>query len=65
VIAITAITDARAISNGGRTGAMASIRAYESWWDASLIDERNEQPLHAAFVAAVAVWAAAFLLTLA
>lgn len=44
---------------------MASIRAYESWWDASLIDERNEQPLHAAFVAAVAVWAAAFLLTLA
>ena len=43
----------------------SSIRAYESWWDASLIDERNEQPLHAAFVAAVAVWAAAFLLTLA
>ena len=43
---------------------MASIRTYEGWWDLSLIDERNEQPLFSAFVAAIAVWATAVLLTL-
>jgi hypothetical protein len=43
---------------------MASIRTYEGWWDLSLIDERNERPLHVAFVAVVAVWATAFLFAL-
>jgi len=43
---------------------MASIRTYEGWWDLSLIDERNERPLLSAFVAAIAVWATAVLLTL-
>jgi hypothetical protein len=41
---------------------MASIRTYEHW--RSLIDERNELALRAAFVAAVAAWATVFLLTL-
>jgi hypothetical protein len=41
---------------------MASIRTYDGWWDVSLIDQRNERALLAAFVAAIAVWAAAFLL---
>jgi hypothetical protein len=41
---------------------MASILTYEDWL--SLIDERNELALREAFVAAVAAWAAAFLLTL-
>ena len=44
---------------------MASIHRYESWCDMSLIDERNERPLHAAFVAVIAVWAAALLFALA
>jgi hypothetical protein len=45
---------------------MASgTRTYEGWWDLSLIDKRNERPLYAAFVALVAVWAAAVLLALA
>jgi hypothetical protein len=43
---------------------MANIGAYEGWWDLSLIDERNERPLHAAFVAVIAVWTTAFLLAL-
>jgi hypothetical protein len=43
---------------------MASIRTYEGWWDLSLIDERNEQPLLAAFVALMAVWAAVLLFAL-
>jgi hypothetical protein len=43
---------------------MANIRAYEGWWDLSLIDERNERPLHAAFVAVIAVWAMAVLFVL-
>jgi hypothetical protein len=41
---------------------MTSIRTYEDWL--TLIDERSELALRAAFVAAVAAWAAAFLLTL-
>ena len=45
---------------------MASgTRTYEGWWDLSLIDERNERPLHAAFFAVIAVWATAVLLALA
>ena len=40
---------------------MASIRAYEGWWDLSLIDERNKRPL---FIAVIAVWATAVLLAL-
>lgn len=43
---------------------MASSRTYEGWWDLSLIDERNERPLHAALVAVIAVWATAFLFAL-
>ena len=44
---------------------MASIRTYEDWWDLSKIDERNERPLRAAFVAVIGVWAAAVILALA
>ena len=43
---------------------MTGNHTYESWWDPSLIDERNEQPLLSAFVAAIVVWATAALLTL-
>jgi len=43
---------------------MGGIRAYKGWWDLSLIDDRNERPLRAAFVAAVVVWATAVLLAL-
>ena len=43
---------------------MVDIRAYEGWWDLSLIDERNERALFLPFVAAVVVWATAFLLEL-
>ena len=43
---------------------MASSRTYEGWWDLSLIDERNERPLRAAFVAVIAVWAMAVLFAL-
>ena len=38
-------------------GTMGSIRTYEGWSDLSLIDERNERPLYAAFVAVIAAWA--------
>jgi hypothetical protein len=41
---------------------MTSIRTYHGWWDTSLTDRRNERALLSAFVAAIAVWAAAFLL---
>jgi hypothetical protein len=41
---------------------MASIHTNEGWWDASLLDERNERALLSAFVAAIADWATAFLL---
>ena len=34
---------------------MANIRAYEGWWDTSLVDERNERALLSAFIAAIAV----------
>jgi hypothetical protein len=43
---------------------MASIGIYERWCDSSLIDERNERALLWAFVAAIAVWAAAIPLAL-
>jgi hypothetical protein len=45
-------------------GIMASIRTYRGWWDTSPLDERNERALLSAFVAAIAVWATAFLLAL-
>jgi hypothetical protein len=44
--------------------AMTNNRTYEGWWDLSLIDERNERPLHMAFVAVIAIWATAFLFAL-
>jgi hypothetical protein len=43
---------------------MASIRTYDGWWDICLLDERNERALLSAFVAAIAVWATAFLFEL-
>ena len=43
-------------------GAMANIPIYAGWWDTSLTDRRNERALLSAFVAAIAVWTAAFLL---
>jgi hypothetical protein len=43
---------------------MINSRTYEGWWDLSLIDERNERPLHVAFVAVIAIWATAFLFAL-
>ena len=65
MIAITVTDDALALlQRPGENGAMASIRTYEAWWDLPLIDERNERPLLSAFVATIAVWAAAVLLTL-
>jgi hypothetical protein len=42
---------------------MASILIYECSWDESLLDPRNERALLSAFLAAIAVWAATFLLT--
>jgi hypothetical protein len=45
-------------------GIMAGMRTYEGWWDLSLVDERTERALFSAFVAAVLVWATAFLLEL-
>jgi hypothetical protein len=42
---------------------MANIRTYEGWWDLSLIDQRNERPLLAAFVAAILVWTTAYRVT--
>ena len=43
---------------------MANIHSYEGWWDLSLIDDRNERALLSAFVAVIAIWATAVLLTL-
>ena len=43
---------------------MKSIHSYEGWWDLSLIDNRNERPLHAAFVAVITAWGTTFLLAL-
>jgi hypothetical protein len=43
---------------------MANIRAYEGWWDTSLVDERNERALLSAFVAVIAVGATAVLFAL-
>jgi hypothetical protein len=34
---------------------MTDRRTYEGWWDLSLIDERNDRPLLAAFVAVIAI----------
>jgi hypothetical protein len=43
---------------------MTNIHLYEGWWDLSLIDGRNERPLHAAFVAVIAAWGTTFLFAL-
>ena len=64
VIAITVIAMRVRYLDWQENSAMASIHTYEGWWDLSLIDERNERPLHAAFVAVIAVWATAFLFAL-
>jgi hypothetical protein len=45
-------------------GIMTSMFTRHGWWDLSLVDERNERPLHQAFVAVVAALATAFLLAL-
>jgi hypothetical protein len=45
-------------------GIMVSIRTYEGWWDVSLINPRNERALLSASVAAVVVWATAFMLAI-
>jgi hypothetical protein len=63
VIAITAIADCVAYCRCLGKGTMASILRYECSWDESLLDPRNERALLSAFVAAIAIWAAAFLLT--
>ena len=39
-------------------------RAYEGWWNTSLVDGRNEQALLSAFVATIVVWATVFLVAL-
>jgi hypothetical protein len=49
--------------------AMTNSRTYEGWWHVSLIDERNERPLHVALVhvalvAVIAIWATALLFAL-
>ena len=64
VICITAIADAGRYPSRQEKGAMASIHTYDGWWDLSLIDERNERALLAAFVAVIAVWATAVLFAL-
>ena len=43
---------------------MTGNRTYESWWDLSLIDDRNQRPLLSAFVAVIAVWAMMLLFAL-
>ena len=43
---------------------MTSINTYEGWWDLSLIDERDERPLNAAFFAVIAGWGTTFLFAL-
>jgi hypothetical protein len=65
VICVTANRQCAAVLqiNKGE-GIMAGICAYEGWWDLSLIDEKSERALLSAFVAAVVVWATAFLLEL-
>jgi hypothetical protein len=45
-------------------GVMASIRTSRGWWNTSPFDEKNERALLSAFVAAIVVWATAFLLAL-
>jgi hypothetical protein len=63
VIAITAVADCMRYAANEEEGAMAN-RAYEGWWDTSLIEGRNERALLSAFVAAIAVWATVFLFAL-
>jgi hypothetical protein len=56
VTPIAVIADARRYSDQQENGGIASIHTYESGCDASLIDERSERPLHAAFIALIVVW---------
>ena len=64
MIAVTAVADCLRYQHNEEEGAMANIRAYEGWWDTSLVDERNERALLSAFVAVIAVWATAVLFAL-
>jgi hypothetical protein len=64
VIAITVIAKRMRYSDWQENTAIASIQLYDGWWDLSLIDERNERPLHAAFVAVIAAWGTTFLFAL-
>jgi hypothetical protein len=41
---------------------MVNIRTYDGWSHTSLTDRKNERALLSAFVAAIAIWAAAFVL---
>jgi hypothetical protein len=64
VIPVTAIADAGCYFSRQENDAMASSGTYKGWWDLSLIDERNERPLRAAFVAVIVVWVTALLFAL-
>jgi hypothetical protein len=64
VIAITVIAMRVRYRGRQENSAMASIHSYNGWWDLSLIDDRNERPLHAAFVAVIAAWGTTFLFAL-
>ena len=44
---------------------MTDMRAYDSWWNTGLIDERNERPLRIALVATLVAWLALFVISLA
>jgi hypothetical protein len=64
VIAITSIADARVLLLAVRNEGVTNSRIYDGLWDLSLIDERNERPLHVAFVAVIGIWATALLFAL-
>ena len=62
MIQITAIRNCLLYVSIVEKSTMPNSDTYEGWWDLSLIDPRNERALLAAFVAAIAVWAAILLL---
>jgi len=65
VIFVTANRQRAALySKSAREKQHGRSRTYEGWWDLSLIDDRNERPLQAAFVAVIVVWATALLFAL-
>jgi hypothetical protein len=43
---------------------MINSRTYDGWWDVSLLNPRNERAFLSAVIAAIVVWAAAFLLAI-